>query len=68
MNPYDCPGKVGEPSRCFRGIEFSRPIDRAQLEDLLVAYACLGATRITDEEIRRYAELIVDLVKMRGVV
>jgi hypothetical protein len=44
------------------------PIPRTQLEDLLVAYAHLGATRIRDEEIRRYAELIVDLVKMRGVV
>jgi hypothetical protein len=44
------------------------PISRTQLEDLLVTYARLGATRIRDEEIRRYAELIVDLVKMRGVV
>jgi hypothetical protein len=44
------------------------PISRTQLEDLLVTYARLGATQIGDEEIRRYAELIVDLVKMRGVV
>lgn len=44
------------------------PIRRTQLEDLLVTYARLGATRIGDAEIRRYAELIVDLVKMRGVV
>ena len=44
------------------------PIPRSQLEDLLVTYARLGATRIGDEEIRRYAELIVDLVKIRGVV
>jgi hypothetical protein len=44
------------------------PIRRTQLEDLLVTYARLGATRIGDEEIRRYAELIVDLVKMIGVV
>jgi hypothetical protein len=44
------------------------PIRRTQLEDLLVTYARLGAMRIGDEEIRRYAELIVDLVKMRGVV
>jgi hypothetical protein len=44
------------------------PIPRTQLEDLLVTYACLGATRIGDKEIRRDAELIVDLVKMRGVV
>jgi hypothetical protein len=43
------------------------PIRGTQLEDLLVTYARLGATGIGDEEIRRYAELIVDLVKMRGV-
>jgi hypothetical protein len=44
------------------------PIRQTQLEDLLVTYARLGATGIGDEEIRRYAELIVDLLKMRGVV
>lgn len=44
------------------------PIRRTQMEDLLVAYARLGATRISDEEIRRYAELVVDLVKVRGLI
>jgi len=44
------------------------PIPRSQLEDLLVTYARLGATRIEDKEIRRYAELIVELVKVRRVV
>ena len=44
------------------------PIARRQLEDLLVAYAHLGATGMRGEEIRKYAELIVDLVTVRGLV
>jgi hypothetical protein len=43
------------------------PIHRAQLEDLLVAYAHLGAAGVAEEKIRKYAELIVEVVKARGV-
>jgi hypothetical protein len=42
-------------------------INRRELEDLLVTYLKLRGTGISEQEIRKYAELIVDLVKVRGI-
>jgi hypothetical protein len=43
-------------------------INRRELEDLLVTYSELRGTGISNQEIRKYVELIVDLVKVREIV
>jgi hypothetical protein len=53
--------------RCFEVSSLER-INRTQLEDLPVAYAHLGAAEVAEEKIRKYAELIVEVVKARGVI
>jgi hypothetical protein len=41
------------------------PISRVQFEELLVAYA---RTRMSEEQLAKWAEIISDIVKIRGLV
>jgi hypothetical protein len=42
-------------------------INRRDLEDLLVTYSKLRGIGISDQEIRKYAEMIVDIVMVREI-
>jgi len=62
------PPKKTKKLRENRSKNMLGPINPRQLEDLLVTYAHLRAAWVTEQEIREYAELIVDVIKARGVI
>jgi hypothetical protein len=66
--PEHHPPKSPKKLRENRPKNMLGPINRRKLEDLLVTYAHLSAAGVTEQEIREYAELIVDVIKARGVI
>ena len=43
------------------------PITRRQFENLLVAFSKLRSEGVSEEDIRKYAEVIVEAVTIRGI-
>jgi hypothetical protein len=46
----------------------SNPLDRRKLEDLLVTYSKLSTASVPEEEVRKYAEFLVEVTSITGKV